>query len=255
MSGSIFIGIRCDTMAEKVQQKGGGAPRKKMTQSQAGKKWKGKDWFDIVSPAEFGGNILYQTPSTDPESLIGRNVSVPASEVTGDRSKYYMWLKFKISEVNGSNANTIPNGFQCTSEYLSRMVRKKRDKIEITHVVMTKDGWKIRIKPILIMTRNISSSIKTDIRNSLVSYLEESAKNMTMVETIQEIIKGSYQMKMKKQLSKIYPVRFTEVGRIKILEIAKEVLAAAPALAEEIKEETEKAKEHVHKHEKEESSE
>jgi len=206
------------------------------------KKWKGKDWFDIISPPEFGSKILYQTPSTDPSSLVGRNINVPVSEVFGDRSKYFMWLKFKIADVKGTNANTIPNGFQCTSEYLSRMVRKRKDKIEITHIVKTKDGWKIRVKPVLIMTRNVSSSIRTSIRNSLSGFLDANTKKMTMNEITQEIIKGAFQMKIKKELSKTYPIRFTEIGKVKVLETSKDAIKLQPKVKEEVAAEKLKAK-------------
>ncbi len=201
--------------------------KKKLSQAQAVKKWKGKDWFDIVTPAEFGSKIIYQTPSTDPASLIGRNVNVPVSEVTGDRSKYFMQLKFRITSVKGTNAQTIPNGMQCLSEYLSRIVRKRKDKIEITHIVKTKDGWKVRIKPLLIMTRNVSSSVRTEVRNNINKFLDDHAKKLTLNEIMNEVIKGSFQMKMKKQLSKIYPIRFSEIGKIKVLEASEKALTPA----------------------------
>jgi len=111
-------------MAKMTERKG----PKKMSQAQSVKKWKGKDWFDILSPPELGSKVLYQTPSTDPASLIGRNINVPVSEVTGERSKYFVRLKFRIADVKGSNAQTIHNGMQCMNEYLSRIVRKGRIK-------------------------------------------------------------------------------------------------------------------------------
>ena len=211
-------------MAKLTEKKG---PKKKMSQAQAVKKWKGKDWFDIVSPPEFGSKILYQTPSTDPASLIGRNVNVPVSEVTGDRSKYFLWLKLRIADVKGSNAQTIQNGIQCMNEYLSRIVRKRKDKIEITHIVRTKDGWKIRVKPLLIMTRNVSGSVRTNVINNANKFLDDNAKKMSFNDFIHEIIKGSFQMKMKKHLNKVYPVRFSEIGKVKVIEPSEKALTPA----------------------------
>ncbi len=184
------------------------------------KKWKGKDWFDIVSPQDFGGKIVYQTPSTDPKTLIGRNVLVPISDLTDDRSKYYMWLKLKIAEVDGKSAKTIINGFQCMNEYLSRNIRKRREKIEITHVTKTKDGWKIRVKPLLIMNRNVSSSVKTSAIKMLMNLLDEKTKSLTITDFTKELIKGTIQNDIKKSISKIYPVRFAQISKIKVLESA-----------------------------------
>jgi len=225
-------------MAKMTEKKG----LKKMSQAQSVKRWKGKDWFDILTPPEFGSKVLYQTPSTDPASLIGRNINVPVSEVTGERSKYFVWLKLKIADVKGSNAQTIPNGMQCMNEYLSRIVRKRKDKIEITHVVKTKDGWKIRIKPLLIMSRNVSSSVRTDVINNANAFIDDNTKKMTFNDLIQEVIKGSFQIRMKKQLNKVYPVRFSEIGRIKVLEASENALTPAIAKGIDNTKEHEKAK-------------
>ncbi|MBN2101344.1 MAG: hypothetical protein JW716_00550 [Candidatus Aenigmarchaeota archaeon] len=224
-------------MAKQAEKKG---PQKKMSQAQSVKKWKGKDWFDIMTPPEFGSKVIYQTPSTDPASLIGRNINVPVSEVTGERSKYFVWLKFKIADVKGSNAQTIPNGMQCMNEYLSRIVRKRKDKIEITHVVKTKDGWEIRIKPLLIMTRNVSSAVRSEIINNTKKFIDDKIKKMTFNDLMQEVIKGSFQMKMKKQLNKVYPVKFSEIGRIKVIEPSENAMTPALEKAMEKAEEPEK---------------
>lgn len=202
--------------------------KKRMGQAEAAKKWKGKDWFDVISPAEFGSSIIYQTPSTDPKTLVGRNVNVPVSILTGERSKFYMWLKLKIADVKGTNANTMINGFQCMNEYLSRTVRKRRDKIELTHITKTKDGWKVRVKPMLILTRNVSGAVRTSARKVTMDFLDAEAKNLTMADLTKEIIKGSFQMKMKRTLSKTYPVRFSEIGKIKVLESNTEKAAPSP---------------------------
>ncbi|NOX71976.1 MAG: hypothetical protein GXO64_04760 [Candidatus Micrarchaeota archaeon] len=191
-------------------------------QAQAAKKWKGKDWFNIISPAFLGSKVLYQTPSTDPASLIGRNVSAPLSIVTGERGKYFMWLRFRIADVEGTNAKTIVSGLHCMNEYISRVVRKRRDKVELTHVTKTKDGWTIRIKPLIIMTRNVSSSVRTTTRKGITEIIDEKAKKFTMEELTKEIISGSLQSEMRKRLSKTYPVRFAEISKIKVLEAAIE---------------------------------
>lgn len=181
------------------------------------KKWKGKDWFNILSPHEFGAKIVGQTPSTDPKSLVGRTLEVGVPELTDDQTKYYMKINLRIVKVEGKTCYTSFNGMECTRDHLLRMVRKRNQKVETIVDIATKDGWLIRVKPWIILNGKPARSVETKVRHMLDKYFHELAKQNDIYELVKKIFSTEIQMTIKKNGSKIYPVRFSEIARIKVL--------------------------------------
>jgi small subunit ribosomal protein S3Ae len=181
------------------------------------KKWKGKDWFNILAPRELGARLLGQTPTTDPKSLIGRIMEVGIPEITGDNSKYYMKLRVRINKIEGKTCLTSFGGFECAREHLLRMVRKRNQKVENVFDVVTKDGWLLRIKPWMILNGKPAASVSNKMRSFTMNFFNEFAKKNNMNDLVRKVISTEIQMRVKKEGSKIYPVRFSEVARIKVL--------------------------------------
>ena len=197
------------------------------------KKWKGKDWFNILAPREFGAKVLGQTPATDPESLIGRSMEVGVPDITGDNSKYYMKLLVRIMKVEGKTCLTSFGGLECTRDHLLRMVRKRNQKVESIVDVATKDGWILRIKPWTILNGKPVSNIETKIRHFAESFFNDFANKSDMGELVRKVLTTEMQMMFKKSGSKIYPVRFSEIARIKVLSSPEFHAARPEAPAEE----------------------
>lgn len=200
------------------------------------KKWKGKDWFNILAPREFGAKVLGQTPATDPKSLIGRNMEVGVPDITGDNNKYYMKLSVKITQIEGKTCLTAFNGLDCTRDHLLRMVRKRNQKVESIVDVATKDGWVLRIKPWTILNGKPVATVETKVRHMVSGFFNDFAKKSDMGEIVRKILTTELQMMIKKSGSKIYPVRFSEIARIKVLK-SPEFHAGRPEKAETPEEE------------------
>jgi len=207
------------------------------------KKWKGKDWFNILAPREFGAKLLGQTPATDPKTLIGRTMEVGVPVITGDNSKHYMKLFVKIMKIEGKTCLTAFDGLECTRDHLLRMVRKRNQKVETVVDIMTKDGWVLRVKPWTILNGKPVSTIETKIRHLATDFFNDFAKKSDMNEIIRKILTTEIQMMLKKSGSKVYPVRFSEIARIKVLR-SPEFHAASPR-PEEKAEETKETKTEV----------
>jgi len=185
-----------------------------------------------LAPREFGAKLVGQTPATDPESLIGRSMEVGVPDITGDNSKYYMKLAVRIMKVEGKTCLTSFGGLECTRDHLLRMVRKRNQKVESIVDVVTKDGWVLRIKPWTILNGKPVSNIETKIRHFAKSFFNDFANKSDMGELIRKVLTTEMQMMFKKSGSKIYPVRFSEIARIKVLS-SPEFHAARPEKAEE----------------------
>ena len=170
-----------------------------------------------MAPRELGARLLGQTPTTDPKLLIGRNMDVGVPEITGDNSKYYMKVKVRINKIEGKTCLTSFNGFECAREHLMRMVRKRNKKVENVFDVVTKDGWLLRIKPWTVLNGRPASTVENKMRLFMMKFLNEFARENNMNDMFRKIISTEVQMRIKREGSKIYPVRFSEIARIKVL--------------------------------------
>lgn len=181
------------------------------------KRWKGKDWFTIISPKSFGNTFVADTPTTDPKSLVGRNVEVNVGDFFRQPNKYYMKIKFRIDRVEGKEAYTSFNGYSCLNEYISRYVRRGSEKVTLIDYVTTKDNWKIQVYSIAILNRKTDKKVQKAVRKAIQVYLSDKAKASTLEEFMKAVIAGIHQKHIKKTFSKIYPIRFSEISKIEVI--------------------------------------
>ena len=89
-------------------------------------KWKAKEWYQVHAPRMFNETVIGETPSADPDYLIGRQAEVTVQDLTGDFSKMHIKLKFKIVETDGHEAKTELIGHDLTSSGGSPAGRRPR---------------------------------------------------------------------------------------------------------------------------------
>lgn len=181
------------------------------------RKWKGKEWFTVLSPKMFGENILSETPTTDPKNLVGRNLEVSIAELTGQAQKSHMRLKFRIDRIEDKKAYTTFNGYSCVKEYIFRVIRKRLQKVEIINTINTKDNWELQFTTIAILNRNTDAGTQKSIRKSIEEYLQKKAAKSGINELVSAVMAGIYQKEMRKMGNKIYPIRFSEIAKIEVL--------------------------------------
>ena len=210
------------------------------------KKWKGKEWFNIMSPAYLGAKLIGQTPTTDPKGVVGRNIDVSIAELTGDNRKRHMKVMLRINKIEGKTCLTSFNGLECVREHLMRMVRKRNQKVETIFNTGTKDGWFLKIKFLTILNGNTTSTLQTKMREFVSRKLTDFTKNSNLQDFLRKVISTEVQMKIKKEGSKIYPVRFSEVARIRVLR-SPEFKAEAPKPPKKEEKKEAKAEEKVKK--------
>lgn len=183
----------------------------------AKEKWKGKDWYEIKAPDFFKGIIIGETTAMDPNLIKGRVIETSLIELTGDPSKYYIKLFFKVIDVNGSTANTKFFGHTCTKDYIARIVQVRTSRIDTNDVVQLADG-KMRIKAIAICNRRVKISLGTTIRKAMSELIKKNISKMTIKDFVKSMIEGKIQNKVKKDISKLYPLRFFEFKKTQIIE-------------------------------------
>ena len=199
-------------------------------------KWKAKVWYNLLAPEMFNKQLLGETPTDEPNKLMGRITEVTVQDLTGDFSKMHIKLLFKVSQVQGQDALTQFVGHDMTSDYIRRLTRRKRTRTDLTVDVTTKDNWKIRVKPMAITDRRIQSSKQRVIRAIMTKVVADSAAKQTVGEFVKSIISGELAKAIAVGCKPIHPVSRVEVRKSEVYAMGEIPVAAAetaPAAAEE----------------------
>jgi len=179
-------------------------------------KLKGKEWYQIVAPKFFGDFVIGETMAMEPKQLKGRIIETSLTDITGDPNKYYLKFYFRVEDVKDKKAITKFSGHDCTRDYLARIVRRRATRIDTNDVVNLKDN-KMRIKSVAISNRRVSKNVEIKVRKNVREIIIKNVSEMKTEEFIREIIDGKLQQKIRKAISKIYPLRYFEFRKTEVL--------------------------------------
>ena len=181
-------------------------------------RWKAKNWYNVLAPASFDNATIAETLADEPSKLTDRVTEVSLQDLTNDFRKSHIKLFFKINKVEDNNAKTAYIGHTLTSDYLRRMVRRRRSKIDAVYDAKTRDGARIRIKPFATTDRRIQNSQKKIIRLTMRKTILQKARSMTLSEFIKYIIEGKLGSDIYKSCKTFYPVRRIEIYKTEVLQ-------------------------------------
>ena len=180
-------------------------------------KWKAKTWYNILAPPSFDNVTIADTLADKPVNLINRVTEVSLQDLTNDFRKSHIKLYFKIHNVEETNAHTQFVGHTLTSDYLRRMIRRKRSKIDGVYDVTTRDGATIRVKPFATTDKRIQNSLRKIVRETMKKTILDRAKVSTLSEFMESTIDGKIGSDIYKNCKKLYPVKRVEVYKTQVL--------------------------------------
>ena len=199
-------------------------------------KWKAKGWYNLLAPEMFNKQLLGETPADTSDKLVGRVAEVTVQDLTGDFSKMHIKHLFRVHHVQGQDALTQFVGHDMTSDYIRRLTRRKRTRTDLTVDVTTKDGWKMRVKPMAITDRRIQSSKQRAIRAIMGKTIADSASKLSIGEFVKGVISGELAKTIAIGCKPIQPVSRVEVRKSEVTAIGAiptEPIAEAVPAAEE----------------------
>ena len=209
-------------------------------------RWRAKNWYNIIAPPAFDGVTIADTLADHPDNLINRVTGVSLQDLTNDFRKSHITLFFKVNKVEETNAHTQFAGHALTSDYLRRMIRRRRSKIEGVYDVTTRDGAVLRVKPFATTDKRIQNSQRKVVREAMKKTIDDQAKTNTLYELVKNILDGKVGSDIYKNCKKLYPVKRIEIYKT-------EVISQPTIMVEEKKpkkEEKEETKEPVEKEKK-----
>ncbi|MCI4363943.1 MAG: 30S ribosomal protein S3ae [Thermoplasmata archaeon] len=198
-------------------------------------KWRSKHWYSVKAPGLFQRVTLGETMASEPEQVIGRQLETTLQELTAgsDIGKAHVKLRFAIERVSGENvAETRFVGHELTSDYVRRLARRKRSKIDLTLTVTTKDGVQIVLKPVAVGEQRLQANLQTELRHKLRSILIEEAATKTAPEFVREMLQGELGRLLANGLRTLYPLKKIEIRSSEVLGLIAEEATEADAPAE-----------------------
>jgi small subunit ribosomal protein S3Ae len=200
-------------------------------------KWRSKHWFKVRAPGLFQHVELGETVASEPEQVVGRTLETTLPELSGgtDAGKAHIKLRFRIERLSGDGvAEARFIGHELTSDYVRRLARRKRSKIDTALTVTTKDGVQIVLKPVAVGEQRLQTRLRAELRHKIVSILTEEAQLRTSPEFVREMLAGDLSKVLAHGLKTLYPLKKIEIRRSVVLGTISDELPApeAPPLAE-----------------------
>jgi len=204
-----------------------------------------KEWYSLIAPSMFGKVKLAETPADDPAKVMGRTVEISLQEITNDIAKAHIKLIFKVIDVRGLEADTAFIGHSTTTDYVKRMARKHKSKIDGVFDVQTKDGKRIRVKPSAYTSKRLQASQKRAIRAIMKEVITTLANSSTFDEFVKYMLDGEIGRRTHKLTKPIYPIKRVEIHKSELLEIPKVEVKKEEEIPEEGEEEEEISQEEI----------
>ncbi len=191
----------------------------------ARRKGAAKTWYQVYAVDVFPDQWIGETPASDPDKLIDRNVEVVVRDITGDfmHEKYKLW--FRIFRVDGTKAYARFIKEMLNRDYMRSIVQRRSSRIDVQTEGTTKDGNKIRIFTLIITAVRIRNSQKHAIRMRVDEYIRNLIPEHTAEELVKSYIFGEpvpVVSEIQKIASKVAPIKYIELRKMIILEPGEE---------------------------------
>lgn len=206
-------------------------------------RWKAKNWYTILAPSLFNNVPVAETLSEAPENLIGRVTEVSLQDITNDFRKSHIKLLFSVDKIEQNTAHTQLKGHLLTSDYLRRMIRRRKSRVDGVFDVETRDGALLRVKPFAIAEKRIQSSQKKLIRNVMKDVITKEGKSKTLNSFIKDCIDGKTGSEIYKHCKIYYPVKRIEINKTEIMRLPTVIIEDEKPAEKPQEEQTEPVKE------------
>lgn len=180
-------------------------------------KWRGKDWYTVMSPSYFGNVELGTLPSDDASKLMGRIIDSTLYEITNDFAHQYLKMYFQITDVEGKTATTIFRGHEYSRDYLRSLVRRRTTRVDSILNVTTKDNHKVRVAVCAFTLSRVRTSQEHAIRAVIKRIVEEKAKELTFDQFAQEVVLGKIASDIYNEAKRVSPLRHVGVRKSKLV--------------------------------------
>lgn len=185
--------------------------------SSALRKWKRKKWISLIAPKYFGNLEIGSTPAESPKKAVGRVVEISLSDLTKDSRHRNIKVSFKVKGVEDEKGITEFFGHELSKDYVRRIVRNRKDRIDVITDVETKDGKRIRVKGLLITIKKAKTGQKKALRKTSKKIIKEFASENGFGEFVYKMLVSRLAKQIREKIHLIYPLSNAEIRKSEIL--------------------------------------
>jgi len=178
---------------------------------------KKKRWVTVLAPKLFNERDIGEMHVEDPQSAVGRKLTVSMATITGEPRKQNTMVKFLISRFAGEKLMTEIIGYRLNTAATKRMIRRNRSKIDDSIVYKTADEKKVRVKPMIITRNKMQSGAKGEIRRLMKDFLAKNIVKLNYEQLMREIVLGKFQKAMHETVKKLCPLAGSEIKNIELI--------------------------------------
>jgi len=175
-----------------------------------------KNWYEVQAPSIFDEDTVTETPAEKDSQVIGRTVKEGLNDLMENADKYYADVSLKVTDVEGNKAFTEIHEMECSSEFVSRMIREGSDRFDFVHDLETADDRTVRIKFVGATLRRTSSKKLSAVRSKIEEILQEKGDEQTYEEIMENIFMDNIQEEIRDKADEIYPFRQLEVRKTEL---------------------------------------
>jgi len=170
-----------------------------------------KAWVPILAPKLFNEQHIGEIFIAEPDSAIGRMVTVSMMTLTGDPQRQQINLGFKIIGKSSNGLTTELLSYRYSPASTRRFVRRGRSKLEDSFAAVTQDGKKIRIKPMVVARGKAQGGVSAALQKHAREFFILHLSKMKLDQFWSEVVSHNIQKGLGDSLRKIYPLSACEI--------------------------------------------
>jgi len=176
-----------------------------------------KNWYEIRATKTFNNIYLGESLASEPKDLLNKRIEIGLTEIMENTQRFYVKVIFRIVKTEKDFAYAEFDGCKIIREYISNIVRRGITRVDNNIVVNTKDGAKLRIKGILLFSKNVPYSISKKARKKMDEIIKKSAEKNSFEDLAKIIVNGELGKKIKEECEKIYPVSAADIRKVEVI--------------------------------------
>jgi small subunit ribosomal protein S3Ae len=180
-------------------------------------KWREKVWYSILTPAYLGEKEIATSPGIDPKSMNGRKIEMPVSDLTGNFKKTNVKMVFRVNECQGNRCFTSFVGSYVSDDSIRRMVRRRKERIDVIEKEYTRDGYLLAVKVVGVSDVKLISNKRADIRLTLEKFLKEKISTSNLLDLVSYLIGDEVLNEMSRAIRQIYTMKKLEIRETEVL--------------------------------------
>tara|TARA_Y100000310_G_C20628374_1_gene787187 strand:+ start:1084 stop:1662 length:579 start_codon:yes stop_codon:yes gene_type:complete len=182
------------------------------------KKNRKKAWYKVKESKLLNGKVIGELTAFDPQDVIGRHLTLNLMSITDNPKLQHINLKFLIDSAVNDELKSSAIGYYFLSSSIKRLVKRGCRRIDDSFICKTKEGKSIKVKPFFITKTYTSNLISKKLRKTAKDAIIQMTSRLDFDGLLSDILNHKFQVDLKKQLNKIYPLKVCEIRFLEIIE-------------------------------------